>query len=85
DPCEEETPQLKRTRSDASFVQMRTKHRSPGEMQRLRSHRVSINGHFYNHKTSVFTPAYGSVTNVRVASTMNTSHVLSLLLRKFRV
>ncbi|XP_075466389.1 ras association domain-containing protein 4 isoform X2 [Ascaphus truei] len=84
-PCEEETPQLKRTRSDASFVQMRTKHRSPGEMQRLRSHRVSINGHFYNHKTSVFTPAYGSVTNVRVASTMNTSHVLSLLLRKFRV
>ncbi|XP_063814690.1 ras association domain-containing protein 4 isoform X2 [Pseudophryne corroboree] len=85
-PSEEETmPQLKRTRSDASFVQRRSKHYSPGEVQRLRSHRFSINGHFYNHKTSVFTPAYGSVTNVRVTSTMNTSQVLSLLLRKFRV
>ncbi|KAM8924589.1 ras association domain-containing protein 4 [Pelodytes ibericus] len=83
---EEEAPQLKRTRSDASFVQMRSKlHRSPGELQRLRNHRFSINGHFYNHKTSVFTPAYGSVTNVRVTSTMSTSQVLSLLLRKFRV
>lgn len=85
-PSEEEiTPQLKRTRSDASFVQRRSHHRSPAEVQRLRSHRFSINGHFYNHKTSVFTPAYGSVTNVRVTSTMNTSEVLNLLLRKFRV
>ncbi|KAM4637067.1 ras association domain-containing protein 4 isoform 2-T3 [Discoglossus pictus] len=84
-PGEEVTPQLKRTRSDASFVQMRTKRRSTGEAQRLRSHRFSINGHFYNHKTSVFTPAYGSVTNVRVTSAMNTSQVLSLLLKKFRV
>ncbi|XP_075073280.1 ras association domain-containing protein 4 isoform X2 [Mixophyes fleayi] len=82
---EEATPQLKRTRSDASFVQRRSKHYSPVEAQRLRSHRFSINGHYYNHKTSVFTPAYGSVTNVRVTSTMNTSQVLSLLLRKFRV
>ncbi|KAG8434921.1 hypothetical protein GDO86_013042 [Hymenochirus boettgeri] len=81
---EEETPQLKRTRSDASFVQMRTKCKSPGEGQK-RNHRFSINGHFYNHKTSVFTPAYGSVTNVRVTSKMNTSQVLKLLLRKFRV
>ncbi|XP_075697945.1 ras association domain-containing protein 4 [Rhinoderma darwinii] len=85
-PNEEEIiPQLKRTRSDASFVQRRSHHRSPSETQRLRSHRFSINGHFYNHKTSVFTPAYGSVTNVRVTSTMNTSEVLNLLLRKFRV
>ncbi|OCT72195.1 ras association domain-containing protein 4 [Xenopus laevis] len=82
---EEETPQLKRTRSDASFVQMRTKLRSPGEVQKLKSNRFSINGHFYNHKTSVFTPAYGSVTNVRVTSKMNTCQVLKLLLRKFRV
>ncbi|XP_056387208.1 ras association domain-containing protein 4 [Hyla sarda] len=86
DPKEEEiTPQLKRTRSDASFVQRRSHHRSPAEAQRLRTHRFSINGHFYNHKTSVFTPAYGSVTNVRVTSTMNTLEVLNLLLRKFRV
>nr|DBA15461.1 TPA: hypothetical protein GDO54_004669 [Pyxicephalus adspersus] len=82
---EEITPQLKRTRSDASFVQRRSKHKSPEEAQRLRSHRFSINGHFYDHKTSVFTPAYGSVTNVRVTSTMNTSQVLNLLLKKFRV
>ncbi|XP_073453051.1 ras association domain-containing protein 4 isoform X2 [Aquarana catesbeiana] len=82
---EETTPQLKRTRSDASFVQRRSKHYSPEEMQRLRNHRFSINGHFYDHKTSVFTPAYSSVTNVRVTSTMNTSQVLNLLLKKFRV
>lgn len=85
-PGEEETmPQLKRTRSDASFVQRRSKHYSPEEVQRLRSHRFSINGHFYDHKTSVFTPAYSSVTNVRVNSTMTTSQVLNLLLKKFRV
>ncbi|XP_068111419.1 ras association domain-containing protein 4 isoform X2 [Hyperolius riggenbachi] len=85
-PSEEEiTPQLKRTRSDASFVQRRSKLHSPGEAQRLRSHRFSINGHFYNHKTSVFTPAYGSVTNVRITSMMDTVQVLSLLLKKFRV
>ncbi|MBN3294944.1 RASF4 protein, partial [Amia calva] len=84
---EEETPQLMRTKSDASFmnVQRRSKLRSSGDMQRIKRHRFSINGHFYNHKTSVFTPAYGSVTNVRVNSTMNTLQVLNLILNKFRV
>uniref|UniRef100_A0A8D2APV6 Ras association domain family member 4 n=1 Tax=Sciurus vulgaris TaxID=55149 RepID=A0A8D2APV6_SCIVU len=83
---EEEVPQLMRTKSDAScMIQRRPKCRAPGEAQRLRRHRFSINGHFYNHKTSVFTPAYGSVTNVRVNSTMTTLQVLTLLLNKFRV
>lgn len=36
-------------------------------------------------QTSVFTPAYGSVTNVRVNSSMTTAQVLNLLLHKFRV
>ncbi|KAG3265017.1 ras association domain-containing protein 4 isoform X2 [Ictidomys tridecemlineatus] len=83
---EEEVPQLMRTKSDAScMIQRRPKCRAPGEAQRIRRHRFSINGHFYNHKTSVFTPAYGSVTNVRVNSTMTTLQVLTLLLNKFRV
>uniref|UniRef100_A0ABI7WXT8 Ras-associating domain-containing protein n=1 Tax=Felis catus TaxID=9685 RepID=A0ABI7WXT8_FELCA len=83
---DEETPQLMRTKSDAACViQRRPRSRTPGEAQRIRRHRFSINGHFYNHKTSVFTPAYGSVTNVRVNSTMTTLHVLTLLLNKFRV
>ncbi|XP_063636696.1 ras association domain-containing protein 4 isoform X2 [Pan troglodytes] len=82
----EEAPQLMRTKSDASCMsQRRPKCRTPGEAQRIRRHRFSINGHFYNHKTSVFTPAYGSVTNVRVNSTMTTLQVLTLLLNKFRV
>ncbi|KFP19726.1 Ras association domain-containing protein 2 [Egretta garzetta] len=51
----------------------------------IRRHRFSINGHFYNHKTSVFTPAYGSVTNVRINSTMTTPQVLKLLLNKFKI
>ncbi|XP_045665866.1 ras association domain-containing protein 4 isoform X2 [Ursus americanus] len=83
---DEETPQLMRTKSDAACViQRRPRARAPGEAQRIRRHRFSINGHFYNHKTSVFTPAYGSVTNVRVNSTMTTVRVLTLLLNKFRV
>ncbi|CAI9177808.1 unnamed protein product [Rangifer tarandus platyrhynchus] len=83
---EEETPQLMRTKSDAACViQRRPRSRAPGEAQRIRRHRFSINGHFYNHKTSVFTPAYGSMTNVRVNSTMTTLQVLTLLLNKFRV
>ncbi|XP_027703196.1 ras association domain-containing protein 4 isoform X1 [Vombatus ursinus] len=83
---EEETPQLMRTKSDAScMIQRRSKCRTPGEAQKIKRHRFSINGHFYNHKTSVFTPAYGSVTNVRVNSTMTTVQVLTLLLNKFRV
>ncbi|XP_020037129.1 ras association domain-containing protein 4 isoform X2 [Castor canadensis] len=83
---DEEIPQLMRTKSDAScMIQRRPKSRTPGEAQRIRRHRFSINGHFYNHKTSVFTPAYGSVTNVRVNSTMTTLQVLTLLLNKFRV
>lgn len=40
---------------------------------------------FSCHQTSVFTPAYGSVTNVRVNSSMTTGQVLNLLLHKFRV
>ncbi|XP_037535090.1 ras association domain-containing protein 4-like [Nematolebias whitei] len=84
---EEDSPQLLRTRSDASFmrIQRRSNTHSARDLQRLRTHRFSINGHFYNHKTSVFTPAYGSVTNVRVNSSMTTEQVLSLLLHKFRV
>ncbi|KAJ8361391.1 hypothetical protein SKAU_G00179160 [Synaphobranchus kaupii] len=84
---EEEAPQLMRTQSDASFmnVQRRSRLRSNTDLQRLKRHRFSINGHFYNHKTSVFIPAFGSVTNVRVNSTMTTLQVLNLLLNKFRV
>ncbi|XP_028279976.1 ras association domain-containing protein 4a [Parambassis ranga] len=84
---DEDSPQLLRTRSDASFmrVQRRSRTHTAKDLQRLRTHRFSINGHFYNHKTSVFTPAYGSVTNVRVNSSMTTGQVLNLLLHKFRV
>ncbi|XP_039703568.1 ras association domain-containing protein 4 isoform X3 [Pteropus medius] len=83
---DEETPQLMRTKSDAACeIQRRPRCRTPSEAQRVRRHRFSINGHFYDHKTSVFTPAYGSVTNVRVNSTMTTLQVLTLLLNKFRV
>lgn len=51
-PEEDDCPQLLRTRSDASFmhIQRRSKTRSARDLQRLRTHRFSINGHFYNHK-----------------------------------
>ncbi|MEE6479158.1 hypothetical protein FKM82_012158 [Ascaphus truei] len=83
-PLEEDVPQLMRTRSDVG-VRRRGNLRTPGEQRRIKRHRFSINGHFYNHKTSVFTPAYGSITNVRINSTMSTPQVLKLLLNKFKV
>nr|KAF6458495.1 Ras association domain family member 4 [Rousettus aegyptiacus] len=48
---DEETPQLMRTKSDAACeIQRRPRRRTSGEAQRVRRHRFSINGHFYNHK-----------------------------------
>ncbi|XP_019635221.1 PREDICTED: ras association domain-containing protein 2-like [Branchiostoma belcheri] len=47
--------------------------------------RYSINGHIYNSRTAVFTPAHGSMTNVRLNSRMTTPQVVELLLSKFRV
>ncbi|KAM5335378.1 ras association domain-containing protein 4-like [Glossophaga mutica] len=88
EPLEEdkEVPQLMCTKSDAGCViQRRPRCRTSSETQRIWQHWFSINGHFYNHKTSIFTPAYGSMTNVRVSSTMTTLKVLTLLLNKFRV
>ncbi|XP_069474972.1 ras association domain-containing protein 2 isoform X2 [Ambystoma mexicanum] len=81
---QEDLPQLMRTRSDVG-VRRRGTRRTPREQRRIRRQRFSINGHFYNHKTSVFTPAYGSITNVRVNSTMSTPQVLKLLLNKFKI
>ncbi|XP_078095850.1 ras association domain-containing protein 2-like [Mustelus asterias] len=78
--------QLMRTKSDAgALILRRANLRSPSDKRRIRRHRFSINGHFYNHKTSVFTPAFGSITNVRVNSTMSTVQVLNLLLNKFKI
>ncbi|XP_041089637.1 ras association domain-containing protein 2-like [Polyodon spathula] len=81
---EEDSPQLLRTKSDAG-VWRRGNRRTPSDQRRLKRHRFSINGHFYNHKTAVFTPAFGSVTNVRINSTMTTPQVLKLLLNKFKI
>ncbi|XP_029459919.1 ras association domain-containing protein 2 [Rhinatrema bivittatum] len=81
---QEEVPQLMRTRSDVG-VRRRANLRTASDRRRIKRHRFSINGHFYNHKTSVFTPAYGSITNVRINSTMVTPQVLKLLLNKFKI
>ncbi|XP_035248152.1 ras association domain-containing protein 2-like [Anguilla anguilla] len=81
---EEESPQLLRTKSDAG-VWRRGPRRSPSDQRRIRRHRFSINGHYYNHKTAVFTPAYGTLTNVRINSCMTTPQVLRVLLSKFKI
>lgn len=47
--------------------------------------RCSINGHFYNRETSVFTPPHGSATNVWITSLVNGPEVINMLLDKFRV
>ncbi|KAL3195014.1 hypothetical protein MRX96_015973 [Rhipicephalus microplus] len=63
-------------------VTLRTKARSSRVKLRRR---CSINGHFYNRETSVFTPAYGSVTSVWVTSLVNAPEVINQLLDKFKV
>ncbi|XP_017574362.1 ras association domain-containing protein 2b isoform X1 [Pygocentrus nattereri] len=81
---EEESAHLQRTRSDVSGRRLggRT---ALGNQRRIRRHRCSFNGHYYNHKTAVFTPAFGSVTNVRINSSMTTAQVLRVLLNKFKI
>ncbi|KAI1882556.1 hypothetical protein AGOR_G00251960 [Albula goreensis] len=81
---EEDSPQLLRTKSDAGVWRRRAR-RSPSDQRRIRRHRFSINGHYYNHKTAVFTPAYGTLTNVRINSCMSTPQVLRVLLSKFKI
>ncbi|KAF5897840.1 ras association domain-containing protein 2, partial [Clarias magur] len=81
---EDACSQLLRTKSDAGVLR-RGNRRSPSDQRRIRRHRFSINGHFYNHKTAVFTPAYGSITNVRINSCMTTPQVLRVLLNKFKI
>ncbi|NXG77681.1 RASF6 protein, partial [Baryphthengus martii] len=51
----------------------------------VETHRFSINGHFYNYETSVFTPAFGSETKIRINSQMRTKQVIEQLLRKFKI
>ncbi|XP_061119384.1 ras association domain-containing protein 6 isoform X1 [Conger conger] len=81
----EEASNLFRTMSDASLVKKRVKTRTAVERQQARQHRFSINGHFYNYKTSIFTPSFGTPTNVRINSTMTTHEVLEQLLHKFKI
>ncbi|EHB04601.1 Ras association domain-containing protein 6, partial [Heterocephalus glaber] len=81
---EPESPLLYRTMSEAALVRKRTK---PLIVDRKEQHfhRASINGHFYNYETSIFTPAFGSETKVRINSNMRTEEVIKQLLQKFKI
>ncbi|EDL05311.1 ras association domain-containing protein 6 isoform X3 [Mus musculus] len=85
---EPESPLLYRTMSEAALVRKRM--RAP-EMYRkdrmgvLSNHRASINGHVYDHETSIFTPTFGSETKVRANSIMRTEEVIKQLLQKFKI
>ncbi|XP_066567152.1 ras association domain-containing protein 6 isoform X2 [Amia ocellicauda] len=81
----EEASNLYRSMSDASLVKKRVKSKAAAERQHARHHRCSINGHFYNYKTSIFTPVFGTSTNVRINSKMTTDEVITQLLHKFKI
>ncbi|XP_034048566.1 ras association domain-containing protein 6 isoform X2 [Thalassophryne amazonica] len=77
---------LFRCMSDASLVKRRrSKGKSAAQREQERQHRFSINGHFYNYKTSIFTPSYGIPTKVRISSRMSTHQVIEQLLNKFKI
>ncbi|XP_077332552.1 ras association domain-containing protein 6 [Lithobates pipiens] len=79
-----DSPSLYRTMSDAALVRKRIRPDTP-DRSHLQKHRFSINGHFYNYKTSIFTPAFGSETKVMINSTMKTKEVIEQLLHKFMI
>uniref|UniRef100_A0A803KIV0 Ras association domain family member 6 n=1 Tax=Xenopus tropicalis TaxID=8364 RepID=A0A803KIV0_XENTR len=78
-----DSPSLYRTMSDAALVKKRVKQNTSNRENQ--QHRFSINGHFYNYKTSIFTPAFGSQTKVMIDSNMKTEEVIKQLLHKFKV
>lgn len=75
---------LFRCMSDASLVKRRRR-KSMSQKDKERQHRFSINGHFYNYKTAIFTPSYGTPTKVRITSKMTTNEVIEQLLHKFKI
>ncbi|XP_007667374.2 ras association domain-containing protein 6 [Ornithorhynchus anatinus] len=77
------SPMLYRSVSEAALVKKSV--RPVLDKRDKQRHRVSINGHFYNHETSVFTPTFGSKTKVRVSSIMRTGEVIQQLLQKFKI
>ncbi|XP_068089540.1 ras association domain-containing protein 6 [Hyperolius riggenbachi] len=79
-----DSPSLYRTMSDAALVKKRIRPNTP-DRSHLQNHRFSINGHVYNYKTSIFTPAFGSETKVMINSTMKTKEVIEQLLHKFMI
>ncbi|XP_012875710.1 PREDICTED: ras association domain-containing protein 6 isoform X1 [Dipodomys ordii] len=81
---EPRSPLLYRTMSEAALVGRRTRLPMMDRKDR-QNQRASINGHFYNHETSIFTPAFGSETKVRINSSMRTEEVIKQLLQKFKI
>uniref|UniRef100_A0A6P5KGJ6 Ras association domain-containing protein 6 n=1 Tax=Phascolarctos cinereus TaxID=38626 RepID=A0A6P5KGJ6_PHACI len=81
---EPDSPLLYRTMSEATLVRKKV-NLGRTERRGQQHHRVSINGHFYNHETSIFTPAFGSQTKVRINSNMRTEEVIKQLLQKFKI
>ncbi|XP_006018821.1 ras association domain-containing protein 6 isoform X1 [Alligator sinensis] len=79
-----DSPSLPRTMSDAALVRKKTKHITIAR-EDVESHRFCINGHFYNYETSVFIPAFGSETKIRINSNMKTGEVIEQLLHKFKI
>ncbi|KAJ6660558.1 hypothetical protein lerEdw1_017555, partial [Lerista edwardsae] len=77
-------PFLPRTMSSAAAIGMQ-KEKLPAIAREEETHRFSINGHFYNYQTSIFTPAFGSTTKIRVSSNTKTSEVIQQLLKKFKI
>ncbi|RXM96815.1 Solute carrier family 23 member 2 [Acipenser ruthenus] len=75
--CEEEdSPQLLRTKSDAG-VWRRGNRRTPSDQRRLKRHRFSINGHFYNHKWDYTSPSLSDLSSsVCHVSFMNSTQLL---------
>ncbi|NXD71797.1 RASF6 protein, partial [Eolophus roseicapillus] len=74
------------SRAGSTVVALRSRTRLPAiARMEVETHRFSINGHFYNHETSVFTPAFGSETKIRINSQMRTRQVIEQLLQKFKI
>ncbi|XP_047424992.1 ras association domain-containing protein 6 [Mugil cephalus] len=91
-PVRQKNPEIEaesnlfRCMSDASLVKRRKgRGKSAAQREKERQHRFSINGHFYNYKTSIFTPSFGTPTKVRISTALTTNQVIEQLLNKFKI
>ncbi|KAL7025615.1 hypothetical protein ACKWTF_013564 [Chironomus riparius] len=71
----------KKTKGSTAIKRRSGNRRSRTKIKR----RCSINGHFYNRETSIFTPPTGSQMSVYATSLLNSQEIINLVMDKYKI